>query len=313
MDPPLRFHPVFENCPQNYILFCCDREHVKYVKRYFGEKIPRVYFMPHVGVISFGENTPLPEQTSTYRKPYRERRYDILFCGTYYRPQDKWGELEKQCSKANNVYELYQKTFENLVRNSSLSIWKGILFTVEQLGWNISESDLKQVLHGCDSLDWAIRMYQRERVISTLAEAGLELHLLGRGWENHPSAGRSNVHRIDERIPYRETFPYMADARINLNVMPGFKQGTHDRIFNTLLQQSVPLTDSSGWIKENFTDGVDIALYDLEHLEQLPGIAEWLLSNQELAEGIIENGYRKTVEGFTWSHCVDWILEAAGK
>ena len=95
--------------------------------------------------------------------------------------------------------------------------------------------------------------------------------------------------------------------------MPGFKQGTHDRIFNTLLQRSVPLTDSSGWIGENFTDGVDIALYDLKHLEELPGIARRLLSDQELAERIIENGYRKAAEGFTWGHCVDWILEAAGK
>ena len=102
----------------------------------------------------------------------------------------------------------------------------------------------------------------------------------------------------------------MADARINLNVMPGFKQGTHDRIFNTLLQRSVPLTDSSAWIDDNYTDGVDIALYDLDHLEKLPDIAGQLLKDRELAGRIIENGYKKTAENFTWSRCADWILEA---
>ena len=103
----------------------------------------------------------------------------------------------------------------------------------------------------------------------------------------------------------------MAEARINLNVMPGFKQGTHDRIFNTLLQHSVPLTDCSTWIQENFTDGKDIALYDLDHLEKLPQIARRLLSDVGLAETIITNGYQKVSESFTWGHCTDWILEAA--
>lgn len=303
MDPPLRFHPALEHHPQNYILYCCDREHVEYVKQYFGQTVPRVYFMPHVGVQP-GMNSLAGE------KPYGERSYDILFCGTYYRPQDKLAEIEKICPRDSDAYHLYRKTFENLVKDSDLSIWKGFLLTVEQLGWEIPEPVLKQMLYGCDSLDWAIRMYQRERVISVLAESGLELHLLGRGWEKHPNAGLPNVHHIDDRIPYGETLKYMADARINLNVMPGFKQGTHDRIFNTLLQRSVPLTDSSGWIGENFTDGVDIALYDLKHLKELPSIARRLLSDQELAERIIENGYRKAAEGFTWGHCVDWILEA---
>ena len=115
----------------------------------------------------------------------------------------------------------------------------------------------------------------------------MELHLLGRGWENHPSSGLSNVHRIDDRIPYGETLAYMADARINLNVMPGFKKGTHDRIFNTLLQHSIPLTDSSTWIDGNYTDGEDIALFDLDHLEQLPNIARRLLEDTKTAERII--------------------------
>lgn len=162
-------------------------------------------------------------------------------------------------------------------------------------------------------IDWAIRMYQRERVVTALAESGLDIYLLGRGWENHPSAGLPNVHRIDDRIPYKEPLSYMADAKINLNVMPGFKDGTHDRIFNTLLQHSLPLTDSSKWIDENFTDGKDIRIYDLNHLELLPGIAREMIENTEQAESIIENGYKKAAENLTWSHCADWILETVEK
>lgn len=300
MDPPLRFHPALENPPENYCLFCCDREHVDYVKQYFGHKVPKADFMPHVGV--------LPEAGSRVI-PYRERSYDILFCGTYYRPEDKMAELKGICPEDSDAYHLYQKTFENLKKNSNLSIWKGMLFTIEELGWYVPEPVLKQMFSASDCVDWAIRMYQRERVVTALAEAGLTIHLLGRGWEKHPCAGLPNVHRIDDRIPYGDTLAYMADARINLNVMPGFKEGTHDRIFNTLLQRSVPLTDSSSWIRDNFTDGVDIALYDLDRLELLPEIARRLLADEGLAERIIENGYSKVAGAFTWSHCADRILE----
>ena len=72
----------------------------------------------------------------------------------------------------------------------------------------------------------------------------------------------------------------------------------------------MPLTDSSAWIDANYTDGEDIALFDLDHLEQLPDIARQLLENTERAERIIEKGYEKTAGNFTWSHCADWILAA---
>lgn len=301
MDPPLRFHPVLLNPPQKYLMFCCDREHVEYVKEYFGNTVNHVEFMPHVGV--------MPEK-NVQVIPYKDRRYDILFCGTYYKPELRFSEIEKVCPKDSNTYSLYQSIFNNLKKNSRLSIWKGCLDTLQQSGMEISDIALKKLLGSISCIDWAIRMYQRERVVAALAESGLEIHLLGRGWENHPSAGRANVYRIHDRIPYRETLSYMADARINLNVMPGFKAGTHDRIFNTLLQYSLPLTDSSTWIDENFIDGTDIRLYDLDHLDRLPGIACEMLEDTGKAESIIQKGYEKVAGQWTWSHCANWILKA---
>lgn len=102
----------------------------------------------------------------------------------------------------------------------------------------------------------------------------------------------------------------MADAKINLNVFPWFKSGTHDRIFNTLLQRSLPLTDRSAWADNYFTDGEDIAFYDLKHLEQLPLIAGRLLNNPAEAEKMIQRGYEKVEHDLTWTNCADWILDA---
>lgn len=301
MDPPFRFHPSLDHHAQRYRLFCCDLEHVEYVKKYFGQKVPRVTFMPHVGV--------MPKE-DTKIIPYQERKYDILFSGTYYRPESMLDKVRELFPGDEDMYHFYRLVYENLKAETDLTIEQAALGTLDQLGLTFEGEGLKGVLNCSVYVDWAIRMYVREQVVTVLAEAGLELYLLGRGWENHPSSGLSNVHRIDDRIPYGDTLAYMADAKINLNVMPWFKAGTHDRIFNTLLQRSVPLTDSSLWLDQNFTDGVDIALYDLKHLERLPDIARRLLADTELAEQIIRNGYEKVSQNLTWSHCADWLLEA---
>ncbi len=302
MDPPLRFHPTLEKHPKNYILFCCDIDHVDYVRKYFKDDVPHVAFMPHVGAI------PKPDSS---RIPYAERKYDILFSATYYSPESKLTEMELIFAENKLMQQFYHLMYQNMIENCSLTTEQALFFTLEQTGLSVPDDTLRIIFRFSEYVDWAIRMYQRSQVVSSLAESGLELYLLGRGWENHSSAKYPNVHRIADRVPYAQSLSVMAEAKINLNVFPWFKAGTHDRIFNTLLQRSLPLTDSSRWVNNYFTNGKDIVLFDLKHLEQLPEIANRMLKDSEHAEHIIQNGYEKVRQNLTWSNCADWILLAA--
>ncbi len=304
MDPPLRFHPTLLRHSKHYRLFCCDRGHVDYVQRYFPQEVPYVDFMPHVGVV--------PPQDSPVI-PYAKRKYDILFSGTYYRPQDRLTELHQSLEARPDIWELYQLMYQNLLTDSDLNLEQALLLTLKQKNLSVSADTLRILFSYSENVDWAIRMYQRERVITVLAEAGLELYLLGRGWENLSCTRYPNVHRINDRIPYGQTLAHMANAKINLNVFPWFKSGTHDRVFNTLLQHSLPLTDRSTWAEEYFTDGEDIAFYDLKHLERLPEIAQDLLDHPAKAEAMIEKGYEKVRRELTWKNCADWILDTVSE
>ena len=304
MDPPLRFHPTLLRHSKHYRLFCCDRDHVDYVQRYFPLEVPYVDFMPHVGVV--------PPQDSPVI-PYAKRKYDILFSGTYYRPQDRLTQLHQSLEARPDIWELYQLMYQNLLTDSDLNLEQALLLTLKQKNLSVSADTLRILFSYSENVDWAIRMYQRERVITVLAEAGLELYLLGRGWENLSCTRYPNVHRINDRIPYGQTLAHMANAKINLNVFPWFKSGTHDRVFNTLLQHSLPLTDRSTWAEEYFTDGEDIAFYDLKHLERLPEIAQDLLDHPAKAEAMIEKGYEKVRRELTWKNCADWILDTVSE
>ena len=77
-----------------------------------------------------------------------------------------------------------------------------------------------------------------------------------------------------------------------------------------MLRHSLPLTDSSSWISEHFTDGEDIALYDLNFLEQLPFITDRLLADEDRTTSMIRRGYEKAAEMYTWANCADRVLEA---
>ena len=60
-------------------------------------------------------------------------------------------------------------------------------------------------------------------------------------------------------------------AKISLNVMPWFKDGAHDRVFNSMLNGAVCLSDGSRYLDECLKDGEDYVKYDLADLAELPG------------------------------------------
>ena len=106
MDHPLRFHPALERHPDNYYLFCCDQNHVEYVKKYFGSQVPFVEFMPHAGVLP-------PSGTPVI--PFEKRKYDLLFTGTYYQPNDKFMELKQVFTENSDLYRFYQAMYEHFL------------------------------------------------------------------------------------------------------------------------------------------------------------------------------------------------------
>lgn len=90
-----------------------------------------------------------------------------------------------------------------------------------------------------------------------------------------------------------ETFP-QCDA--------WFKDGAHDRIFNTMLNGAVCLTDSSVYLDEILHDQEDCALYSLSQMERLPEIAASLLADPDRMQRIADKGDELAQAGHTWAH-----------
>ncbi len=298
MDHPLRLHPTMEHHPRRYIQFCPDEEHVAYVKRYF-PNVEHVEFLAHAGTPD--DQPPIP---------YTDRRYDIVFSATYYTPESMLPQLEAFFPADSPMYGIYMQIDRDLTDHTEKSLIRSVLDVLEANHMSLSDGAVKTIMRNMTPIDWKVRMHYRGKAVEALVNAGLPVHVLGRGWENHPCAGAPNLHILSDRIGLAETFDYMRDARINLNVMPWFKEGTHDRIFNTMLRRSVCLTDSSAWIDSHYTDGEDIALYDLNALDRLPEIASYWLEHPAEAQALTDRACAKTAANYTWTNCVDSLLES---
>lgn len=298
MDHPLRIHPTMEKHPGKYIQFCPDEEHVAYVKRYF-PNVEHIEFLAHAGTLD--TEPPIA---------YRDKIYDILFSGTYYVPESMLPDLEALFPKDSPMYRIFMQIAEDLIGHPEKSLIQSVQDVLADNQMPLSDNAVKTIMRNMTPIDWMVRMHYRGKAVQMLVDAGLPVHVLGRGWENHPSAGAANLHILSDRIGLADTFAYMRDARINLNVMPWFKEGTHDRIFNTMLRHSICLTDTSTWIDAHYEDGRDIVLFDLKKLEVLPQIARYWLEQPERAQELLENAYEKTAKNYTWVNCVDQILDS---
>lgn len=298
MDHPLRFHPTMQKHPKNYIQFCCDRNHVAYVRKYFGNEVPVVDFMPHAG--TYMDEPDLGG--------YKERPYDVLFSGTFYEPQTYLNQIDKEFEKNELLKEFYHNLSVYMIANHAITTEQAVTNLAAEMNLELNPQQQRTMFACAEPIDWMARMHYRKEIIQLIADAGIDIWLLGRGWENHPCADRPNMHFISDRVPFRETLPIMKKAKINLNVMPWFKDGTHDRIFNIFLQGSLALTDTSRWLLENFGDKRDIVYYGLDKLEEVPELIRYYLKNSDEAAEVIQNGFEIVRTKYIWSNIIGQVL-----
>ena len=159
---------------------------------------------------------------------------------------------------------------------------------------------MRDVIADLHFVDLYAVSYFREKTVQTLAEAGIRISLYGAGWEQCAWISLPNVY-YGGRVPADEIVEKMGDAKIVLNTMTWFKDGTHDRVFNGMLQGAVAVTDTSIYMKEEFSDG-ELVFFELEEIGKLPEQIREILSDSQKAQKIADAGYEKARKFHTWKN-----------
>lgn len=71
-------------------------------------------------------------------------------------------------------------------------------------------------------------------------------------------------------LTIQETMPLYQRYRFILNAFPLMTYALHDRVINALCANAVAITDQNNFVRERFTDGVDVLFYNYDE----PGMAD---------------------------------------
>ena len=291
VDSPVYYFKQLSAVHNDLTLLCIDRQHVKFVEEYY-PKYGKVYFLPLGG-------------TELSKNPaYRDRKYDVVFAGNYVALPNLMKHL-KGVDEENK--EFYFEIIQRLKEEPNLPLEQTMISYLKKEIPKITRHEILACLYG---MVLYIRSYFRREIVCSLAEAGIRVAVLGKDWELSQCKNMDNLIMAGQ-VDSKTCLEYMRNAKISLNIMPWFKEGAHDRIFNSMLQGCVSVTDTSQYITEKLIDGQDYISFSLEKREELPKKIKKLLSESGYAEKIALQGRQKAVKEHTWKQRALTFLKIA--
>lgn len=286
LDHPLYHHDTLKHRLSRFHALCLDENHKRYLMAHYPH-IRSVNMLPVTGEDIFPDDSSFPE-----------KNIDVLFSGTY----TDWRDVEKAIKDCPSFLGALTKQLigrmqadDALTQEDALM---SLLPSLEEI--EIIKETFPLHMQACFLCDSYLRARKREDLLLALAKAHVPLSLCGSGYGKSPLSGFPNVSLLGD-LAFAETFALFRRSKITLNLLPEFKNGTHDRIYSAMLNHSLCMTDASPFLKKEFTDGTELCFYD----PGCPGLLAERISSLLLEPGrlseIAQNGYFKAKENHPWS------------
>ncbi len=157
-------------------------------------------------------------------------------------------------------------------------------------------------------LDLYVRFYFRGEVVKCLIDNGIPVEVYGHGWEKLVCKKPENLIQ-GGLLNSRECLEKTAEAQLSLNVMPWFKQGAHDRIYNAMRNGAVCISDTSEYLLRHVRDGQELFFYTLPELEALPERVRNWQKDPYLLQQVADRAFVWAEEHANWNHFLDQICE----
>lgn len=296
MDHPFHYEKPLHNMPQTAVILCTDRNHVKYVRRFF-KNIRQTDFLPHAGV-----------ELGHKHKPLKERSIDVLYAGALpiYTVAKMIPDLHS--IPEVNGEDLMQSVLGDLVQHPEKTTEQAIEAYIRSVRDDISEERLQEIIVKMRFLDSYATSFFREQAVRILVESGIHVTAYGVGW-NQCEWSDNPYLTYGGKVLAPQILPLMNDSKIVLNTMTWFKAGAHDRIFNGMLAGAAVVTDDSSYLRREFTDGKELVMFSLKELQTLPERVFDLFGHISHMQEIADCGYHAAKEGHMWKNRAEYIRE----
>ena len=239
-DHPYYYYKLLAQRPRNYCQLSIDKNHEAFMRRFFPE-------------VELGPFLPLGGTQIDHPalKKMPERSMDVVFTGNYASPS----RFEKYITRLGDEYTaFYYEMIDSLLADPSQTVEAVVEHFLRREIPQVTEAELKETMQNITFLDLYVRYKTRGEVVKTLVDAGIKVHVFGDKWNELPCERPENLINGDSLFS-EECLEKIRDSRISLNVLPWFKLGAHDRIYNTMLNGAVCLTDTNPYLDGILRDG----------------------------------------------------------
>lgn len=293
VDPPIFYKSTLDlqlNCMQ---IVTVDGYHNQFVKHYY-PVYQNSIFVPLGGA-----------RDAEHIKKYEEREIEILFLGGLQGAEEQQFEIPMLADKGKGLHEMAMQLMTE-DPNLSVETFMEAYFQAVEPGLT-EQVQLICIYAVYRDVVRAIRGMYQEKIIETLALAGIPVTIYsGGGWHKLGEAYPGIV-TVKERVSFAECVGLIGNSKICLNIQPWFKYGAHDRVYNAMLNEVVCVTDISEYLVQHFTHGQDIIFYELNRLDKLVEDVKYVLANPDYAKMIIHNQKQRAV-GQTWADRLEEII-----
>lgn len=281
LDHPSRVENHLKEVPKQLTVLAVDRNYASYAKKTY--PVDAIFFPPG------GISMPFKEQ---------ERIYDVTFIGSYV---DNLSFVMERFAEFDRKDRFWANRFWLIMKNNpSLSAEEALTLALKHYGMELSWAEFSALFHKFRDLIVSIATYYRTKVLKTLIEADIPVHVFGTSWISCPLRTKPNFIWHNKNLSTEECLTVWQQSKIALNTMTWHKDGITERILNSMLQKTVVVTERNPYMEEAFCHGKDILLYDLANLHALPDMMKHVLNDAAQRSAIAENGYQNALANHTW-------------
>lgn len=293
LDHPAWLKDELLHSPSSYYLLLHDRNYIKFSATYYNNLSGYIHLAP-AGLIP---NTP--------NIPMECREYDISFIGSY---RDYRQRLAVLYTYDKPYRHLAAKYISILRKHPDYTGEQALHLALQHFRLQINDRQFLDLFYEMRQVYFCVLLYYKEKVIETLLNAGLQVHVYSESWMDAPFCGHSKLICHPE-VDALKSLHVMQNSKISLNIMSWHKDGLTERIFNGMLCKSVVLSDSTTALLEEFADDEDIVLFSLAELSELPSRVKSLLGDYDRLRTIAGNGYKKALSRHTWQQRAEHLVD----
>lgn len=290
VDHPLHLRARIQTPMSNLIVGTIQPEHVKALSNLCGI-YRHGFYLPLAG-------TQVDEKQPILPFNHPERNIDCLISYSI--------EDESNFSYGKITYEesLFLEEFENALRIYPEKSFDTLFFEIIKTHQDIAFSSTssmrnRQLLPSLALLDRKIRSQNRIKLVQALSKSGINISIVGKGWNNHDFA--QNVTYLGE-VPYEENLSLFLRAKCTVHSTPTtFQNCQHDRVLNAMLRGCLTICDGVNPEENGFHHLKHLLAYKCYDEEEAVNQVLFALKNESLSQEICLNASKEVLKNHTWN------------